>query len=56
MIALQLKLTDLIDSTWTIALERADAAGKELAEVGGILRIRTIKCIVWSTVLILLPI
>lgn len=28
---MQIKLTDLIDSTWTIAIERADAAGRELA-------------------------
>jgi hypothetical protein len=29
----QIKLLDMIDSTWTIAVERADAAGKELAKV-----------------------
>ena len=29
--AMLLKFTDLIDSTWTIAIERADQAGIELA-------------------------
>jgi hypothetical protein len=29
----QLKLTDVIDNTWTLATERADAAGIELAHV-----------------------
>lgn len=33
MIFLQLKLTDVIDNTWTLATERADAAGIELAHV-----------------------
>jgi hypothetical protein len=29
----QLKLTDMIDGLWTIAVERADQAGRELAKV-----------------------
>ena len=42
--AVLIKMTDVIDNQWTIAIERADLAGKELAEVSRVCA-HTVSCI-----------